>query len=94
MEVYPRATEKVLGIQVKGKKPNRLWRNTLQRELATWIKGLPSSRKVLLSAHALDALLCVYTVLCRYRGCYREIGDEEGIIVIPEGPGFPKTSKA
>ena len=83
IEVYPRATQKILGIKPKGKKPTLRWREDLQRGLSSWILGIPSPQKLLFSVHILDALLCAYTAYGRGKGIFREIGDEEGVIVIP-----------
>ncbi len=82
IEVYPRATQEILGIKPKGKKPTLKWREGIQKRLSFWILGIPP-QELLFSAHTLDALLCAYTAYCRGKGKFQEIGDEEGIIVIP-----------
>ena len=83
IEVYPRATEKVLKIKVKGKKPTLSWRESLQDGLSLLIKAIPSPRERLFSAHILDAILCAYTAYCKDKGNYEEVGDEEGVVVVP-----------
>jgi len=83
IEVYLRATQKVLGIKPEGKKPTLKWRESLQESLSSWILGIPSPQKLVFSSHILDALLCAYTAYCKEKGKFQEIGDEEGIIVIP-----------
>jgi len=83
IEVYPRATQNILKIKTEGKKPTRIWRSSLQKELLKWIRNLTPPEKRLYSSHILDAILCAYTAYCRWRGNYQEIGDEEGRIVIP-----------
>jgi len=86
IEVYPRATERILKIRVEGKKPTLKWRQSLQNNLSLLIKGIPSPRKRLFSAHVLDAILCAYTAYCRNKGEYEEVGDEEGVVVVPRLP--------
>jgi len=85
IEVYPRATQKILGITVAGKKSDKKWCYLLQRELSlkAKIKGLPLPTKKFYSSHVLDAILCAYTAWCRWKGIYQEVGNREGKIVIP-----------
>ena len=83
IEVYPRATQKILGIKSESKKPTLRWRESLQKRLSPLILGIPSPQKLLFSSHILDAVLCAYTAYCKEKGEFREIGDEEGIIIIP-----------
>jgi len=85
IEVYPRATEKVLQIKVEGRKPTLKWRRSLQERLSFYIDGIPSSQEKLFSAHILDAVLCAYTAYCRGKEKYEEIGDEEGMVIVPKG---------
>jgi predicted nuclease with RNAse H fold len=86
IEVYPRATERILKIRVQGKKPSLKWRQNLQNGLSLLIKGIPSPKEKLFSAHILDAILCAYTAYCRAKGEYEEVGDEEGVVVVPRLP--------
>jgi predicted nuclease with RNAse H fold len=86
VEVYPRATERILKIRVQGKKPSLKWRQNLQNGLSLLIKGIPSPKERLFSTHILDAILCAYTVYCRAKGEYEEVGDEEGVVVVPRLP--------
>ncbi|MEA3485964.1 MAG: DUF429 domain-containing protein [Candidatus Aerophobetes bacterium] len=83
VEVYPRTTERILKMKVQGKKPTLKWRQSLQNGLSLLIKAIPSPREKLFSAHILDAILCAYTAYCRNRGEYEQVGDEEGIVVVP-----------
>ena len=83
IEVYPRATQHIIGIKTQGKKPQRNWRISCQEGLFKWVRALPSPNEKVFSSHILDAILCAYTAYCRGRGSYQEIGDEEGWVVVP-----------
>jgi len=83
IEVYPRATQRILRIKTEGKKSSKTWRILCQRGISRWIEGIPAPEESIYSSHILDAVLCAYTAYCRWRGCYEEIGDEEGRVVVP-----------
>jgi len=87
IEVYPRATEKVLRMRVQGRKPTLIWRRSLQKRLSLYVRGIPSPGTKLFSAHILDAILCAYTAYCRGIAKYKEVGDEEGVVVVPQSSG-------
>lgn len=83
IEVYPRATQKILNIKTEGKKPGKSWCISCQREISKLLRGILPPEKKVYSSHALDAILCAYTAYCRWKGNYREIGGEEGKVVVP-----------
>lgn len=83
IEVYPRATQKILGIKARGKKSELSWRTSCQTGISRWVKRLNSPEDITYSSHILDAILCAYTACCRGKGCYQEVGNEEGRVVVP-----------
>jgi len=83
IEVYPRATQKILGIKTEGKKTAMQWRVSCQEGISRWVGGLSLPKRKVYSSHILDAILCAYTAYCRWKGTYMEVGDEEGKIVVP-----------
>lgn len=83
IEVFPRASQNILGIKTEGKKPGIKWRKSLQKGLSEIVQGIPFPEERLYSSHVLDAILCAYTVFCRWKGSYREVGNDEGKITLP-----------
>lgn len=83
IEVYPRATQKILGIETEGRKSGIKWRVSCQRGISKWVEGLCLPEENVYSSHMVDAVLCAYTAYCRWKGCYQEVGDEEGKVVVP-----------
>lgn len=83
IEVYPRATQRILGIKAEGKKSSLRWRTSCQKELSTWVEGISPLGDNVYSSHILDAILCAYTAYCRWKGNYQEIGDKRAKVVVP-----------
>jgi len=87
IEVYPHATRLRMGIHDKEKNPKNTEKNreATQSRLSRFVKNMPRSSKVLLSADALDAILAAYTAYLHFNHLTEGIGDEtEGKIYIPK----------
>jgi len=83
IEVYPRATQRILKIKTEGRKSRISWRVSCQKGISKWVNNVALPEEKVYSSHILDAILCAYTAYCRWKGMYREVGDREGKIVVP-----------
>jgi len=83
IEVYPRATQRILKIKTEGRKSRISWRVSCQKGISKWVNNVALPEEKVYSSHILDAILCAYTAYCRWKGTYREVGDREGKIVVP-----------
>ncbi|NTW48174.1 MAG: DUF429 domain-containing protein [Chlorobiales bacterium] len=84
IEIYTHATKLRIGIPNKEEKDSQDVREVVQSRLSRFVKNMPRASRVLLSSHALDAVLAAYTALLHHNNLTETIGDSlEGLIHLP-----------